>query len=233
MDPHALATTLRLDLLLKLALAVLLGGAIGLERQIAGKPAGLRTNILICLGSALIMDLSLHVGLGDDGVRVGDPGRIAAQVVSGIGFIGAGVIFTRRDGVRGLTTAATVWLVAAVGLAAGGGLIVLATLGTALHLVVAFLFTPLVHRLPRSRVSLASVEVSYRDGRGILRSVLSRTTELGYLVSEVEVTRHDPSRDIVSVSIDAEGVREPSELVDALQALGGVVEVRSRHPSAD
>jgi putative Mg2+ transporter-C (MgtC) family protein len=209
---------------LLLVVAFALSSVIGLERELRQRSAGLRTHALVGLGAALFTMAGRY---GFDGAGAADPTRIAAQVVSGIGFIGAGVIFTRRDGVRGLTTAATVWLVAAV------GLIVLATFGTALHLVVAFVFTPLVHRLPRSRVSLASVEVSYRDGRGILRSVLSRTTELGYLVSEVEVTRHDPAHDIVSVSIDAEGVREPSQLVDALQALGGVVEVRSRHPSAD
>ena len=215
---------------LLLVVAFVLSSVIGLERELRQRSAGLRTHALVGLGAALFTMAGRY---GFDAAGAADPTRIAAHVVSGIGFIGACVIFTRRDGVRGLTTAATVWLVAAVGLAAGGGLILLATLGTALHLVVAFVFTPLVHRLPRSRVSLASVELSYRDGRGILRSVLSRTTDLGYLVSEVEVTRHDPSRDIVSVSIDAEGVREPSELVDALQALGGVVEVRSRHPSAD
>ncbi|HEX7545474.1 MAG TPA: MgtC/SapB family protein, partial [Gemmatimonadaceae bacterium] len=77
---------LRLDLASKLVLAVFMGGAIGLERQIAGKASGLRTNILICLGSALIMDLSMNLGMSFGDVRVGDPGRIAAQVVTGIGF---------------------------------------------------------------------------------------------------------------------------------------------------
>jgi putative Mg2+ transporter-C (MgtC) family protein len=221
-----LDTALHQALLLSVAFA--LSAAIGLERELRQRSAGLRTHTLVGLGAALFTMAGRY---GFDAAGEADPTRIAAQVVSGIGFIGAGVIFTRRDGVRGLTTAATVWLVAAVGLTVGGGLILLATLGTALHLVVAFVFTPLVHRLPRSRVSLASVEVSYRDGRGILRRVLSRTTEMGYVVSEVEVTRHDPARDVVSVSIDAEGIREPSELVDALQALGGVVEVRSRHAS--
>ena len=110
---------LRLDLLVKLGAAVLLGGAIGLERQISGKPAGLRTNILICLGSALIMDLSIHVA-GADG-RVGDPARIAAQVVTGIGFIGAGTIMQSRGTIVGLTSAATIWAVAAIGLTIGAG----------------------------------------------------------------------------------------------------------------
>jgi len=110
---------LRLDLLFKLAASVLLGGAIGLERQISGKAAGLRTNILICLGSALVMDLSMHLA-GPDG-RSGDPARIAAQVVTGIGFIGAGTIMQSKGIIHGLTSAATIWVVAAIGLTIGAG----------------------------------------------------------------------------------------------------------------
>jgi len=83
------ARVLRLDLLIKLSLAVFLGGIIGFERELSGKPAGLRTNILICLGAALLMDISTRIGLVD-GHRIGDPARIAAQVVSGVGFLGAG-----------------------------------------------------------------------------------------------------------------------------------------------
>ena len=112
---------LPLDLLGRLALAVLLGGIVGIERELSGKPAGLRTNILICLGSALLMDLSITIGIVGDGQRVGDPARIAAQVVSGIGFLGAGTIMQARGAVVGLTTAATIWTVAAIGLAVGAG----------------------------------------------------------------------------------------------------------------
>lgn len=111
---------LRVDLLIKLALAVLLGGIIGFEREIAGKPAGLRTNILICIGAALLMDVSARIGL-IDGRRVGDPGRIAAQIVSGVGFLGAGTIMQSQGMVTGLTSAATIWVVAAIGMTVGGG----------------------------------------------------------------------------------------------------------------
>ena len=99
---------------------MLFGGAIGLEREINGKPAGLRTNILICVGSALLADLSISIGL-QNGVRVGDPARLAAQVVSGIGFLGAGTIMQARGAVIGLTTAATLWVVAAIGITVGAG----------------------------------------------------------------------------------------------------------------
>lgn len=112
--------TLRLDLLAKLVLAVILGGAIGLERELSAKPAGLRTNILICVGSAMLMDLSVRIGVVD-GTRHGDPARLAAQVVSGIGFLGAGTILQSRGAIVGLTTAATIWVVAAIGLTIGAG----------------------------------------------------------------------------------------------------------------
>jgi putative Mg2+ transporter-C (MgtC) family protein len=134
--PADMVQALRLDLLLKLGLAVLLGGAVGLERELSGKPAGLRTNILICLGSALLMDLSINIGIGANGVRYGDPGRIAAQVVTGIGFLGAGTILQARGAVVGLTTAATIWVVAAIGLLVGAGQYVEATGGTVLVFVV-------------------------------------------------------------------------------------------------
>lgn len=99
---------------------MLLGGIIGFERELAGKPAGLRTNILICIGAALLMDVSMRVGI-IDGHRVGDPGRIAAQIVSGIGFLGAGTILQGQGVVTGLTSAATIWVVAAIGMTVGAG----------------------------------------------------------------------------------------------------------------
>ena len=126
----------RLDLITKLALAILMGGAIGFERQLAGKASGLRTNILICLGSALIMDLSMNLGMSFGNVRVGDPGRIAAQIVTGIGFIGAGTIMQSRGTITGLTSAATIWVVAAIGMTVGAGFYVEALGATALVMVV-------------------------------------------------------------------------------------------------
>lgn len=107
----------RLDLAAKLLIAVLIGGGVGLERELKGKPAGLRTNILICLGSALLMDLSMSLSIRYGG----DPGRIAAQVVTGIGFLGAGTILHTRGQITGLTSAATIWVVAALGLTIGAG----------------------------------------------------------------------------------------------------------------
>ena len=122
---------LRLELLFQLAVAVLLGGAIGLERELSGKPAGLRTNVLICTGAAFFTVLSLHIAADR-----GDPGRVAAQILPGIGFIGAGTILHMRGAVTGLTSAATIWVVAAIGMALGSNAYLEAIGATALVLLV-------------------------------------------------------------------------------------------------
>ena len=116
---------------LRLLLAAILGGLIGIEREIRDKPAGLRTNILICVGSTLFMSLSTQVAqlLG------GDPTRIAAQIISGIGFLGAGAVLHSHGFVLGLTTAATIWVVAGVGMALGSGMYLVAAFATAMSLV--------------------------------------------------------------------------------------------------
>lgn len=121
----------RLELLLQLGLATLLGGAIGLERELGGKPAGLRTNILICIGSALYTQLSLTMVEG-----AADATRVAGQIVTGVGFIGAGTILHARGAVVGLTSAATIWVVAAIGVALGAGHYAEALLSTLIVLVV-------------------------------------------------------------------------------------------------
>jgi len=121
----------KLELLLQLALATLLGGAIGLERELGGKPAGLRTNILICIGSALYTQLSISLVHGS-----ADASRVAGQIVTGVGFIGAGTILHARGAVVGLTSAATIWVVAAIGVALGSGHYPEALLTTLMVLVV-------------------------------------------------------------------------------------------------
>lgn len=115
-----------LEIIIRLLLAALLGGAVGLEREVHGRPAGVRTYLILSLGSALIMVISEYLLVeykgGLPGVSLSiDPGRIAAQAITGIGFLGAGVIIRYKDTIRGLTTAACVWVVCAIGLAIGAG----------------------------------------------------------------------------------------------------------------
>jgi putative Mg2+ transporter-C (MgtC) family protein len=126
------------DMVWRLLLAAGLGAALGVEREYRQKPAGLRTNILIAVGSALFTILSLEVTRS-----VGDPSRVAGQIVTGIGFLGGGAIMRNRDTVHGMTTAATIWVNAAIGVGAGMGQYSLATFTAALTLVVLVLLPPI------------------------------------------------------------------------------------------
>ncbi|MFH1370811.1 MAG: MgtC/SapB family protein [Planctomycetota bacterium] len=117
--------------IIAILLAVACGAAVGLERQIKHKPAGLRTNVLICLGAAVFTLISVKMAGDKDSIT-----RIAAQIVTGVGFLGAGAVIQDRGGVHGLTTAATIWLVASIGMACGAGLYYLALITTVLAIVV-------------------------------------------------------------------------------------------------
>jgi putative Mg2+ transporter-C (MgtC) family protein len=182
----------------ELGLALLLSALIGLEREIRQKSAGLRTYTLVGLASALIVLISKYgfTNVLVEGHVVLDPSRMAAQIVSGIGFIGGGVIFVRKDLVRGLTTATTIWVTSAVGMACGAGLPLLAIAVTIANFVVIFGFPVLERRLPKSRWAPSSLQVSYQDGRGILRDILIVCTQQDFAVTGVQVERDgDVSRD--------------------------------------
>jgi putative Mg2+ transporter-C (MgtC) family protein len=138
--------------IIRLVVAALLGGAIGLERQLRHKPAGLRTNLFICFGAAMFTVLSDQLAGGYGG----DHTRVAAQIIPGIGFIGAGSIIHSRGGVVGLTTAATLFVVAGVGMAAGGGLYLTATFAT----IVILIALALLGRL-EAHLALQSLLISY------------------------------------------------------------------------
>lgn len=185
-----------------LAVALVLSAAIGLERQLRYRDAGLRTQTLVGLAAALFTLVSKY-GFGDilgEHVIL-DPSRVAAQIVSGIGFIGAGLIFVRRNNVHGLTTAAVVWLTAAVGSAAGAGLPLLAILVTAGHFAVVYGLSPLARRLPRSKYAVRDLRVDYDVGLGTLRQVLAICTERGFAVEELVTAQRDSDQDTRTVSV--------------------------------
>jgi putative Mg2+ transporter-C (MgtC) family protein len=172
-------------------IAFVLSALIGLERELKQKAAGVRTYTIVGLGSALFVLVSKY-GFTDvlvEGRVVLDPSRVAAQIVSGLGFIGGGIIFVKRDAVRGLTTAASIWLTAAVGAAAAGGLPVLAALGTAFYFL-AILVLPGLARFVGRHVGTdrPRLRVSYLDGRGLLRDILQSVTNAGFSVAELAAT---------------------------------------------
>ena len=159
-----LPTDMSVEVGTRLVVSALLGAVIGLERELSGKPAGLRTNLFICMGSALFTVLSQHIADKSGG----DHARIAAQLIPGIGFIGAGAIIRERGNVVGLTTAATIFVVASVGMATGMGLYV-----TAMFTTVLILLSLIVLGWAEKRFSLKTRLLTFRITTANLETVMS------------------------------------------------------------
>lgn len=176
------------DLLFMLLLAAVLGGLVGLERELSGKPAGFRTNLLICVGAALLTDISIGMAMhpaADGGPA--DPGRIAAQIVSGIGFLGAGTIIQSRGAIIGLTTAATLWVVAAIGIAVGAQLYVEAV-GTTVLVLVALLFLGKLEKLLVGRKHERSITLEVEPSQEAVAHVeaIFEARDIEYRLVQVE-----------------------------------------------
>jgi putative Mg2+ transporter-C (MgtC) family protein len=187
----------QLELVLRLVLGAAIGAGIGIEREVHGHPAGMRTHLLVALGSALFTVLSFH-GFGSGGDI--DPTRVAAQVVSGIGFLGAGAILKEGFTIRGLTTAASLWSTAALGMAAGVGEYVVAIAASAIVLVSLWPLRPVAERLEGSRRSetqlrlevrrldaISSVRTALRDAGVVITGSRSRRLESGAYEVELEL----------------------------------------------
>ena len=211
----------------ELGLAFGLTTLIGLERSWRNKAAGLRTHTLVGVGAALFVIVSKYGFVDAVGPHVTvDPSRVAAQVVTGIGFLGGGLIFVRGDAVRGLTTAAIIWMTTAIGMACGAGLGRLALAGTVCHFLVVAGYPRLLALLPRSPHAGFVLRVVYEDGRGILREILAECTRRGLVI--LRVTTPD-TRDggPVVVLLGVDGQRAVDGLVVALSEIPGVHEVRA------
>ncbi|HEF4750423.1 TPA: MgtC/SapB family protein [Burkholderia multivorans] len=199
------------ELLGRLLLAALLGSVIGLERERLNWAAGLRTHMLVCVGSALTMLVSTY-GFEDVAGRNGvvlDPSRVAAQVVSGIGFLGAGSILLRGEVVRGLTTAASLWAVAGVGLAVGGGMIVASVGATVIVLVILAGVKPLERRF-----------IAQRQQRTLHDALGTRHVRVKRFI--VQQSDDDPDTDDISVSFSRTSPVEFAAICRTLQNLAGV-----------
>ena len=218
--------------LAELGLAFVLSAVVGLEREVHQKSAGLRTHTLVGVGAAVFMLVSKY-GFGDvlsAGTVVVDPSRVAAQIVSGIGFLGAGLIFVRRDSVRGLTTAAGIWMTAGIGACAGAGLPLIALAATGAYLIVVMGFPLLRGHLPQARFAVSTLHVCYPDGKGRLREVLEAVTSKGFSVAEMateSIERRDGGRPKVEVVLQVYGRGSVNELASQLSELEGVEAVRA------
>ena len=181
------------EFLVRLVMAMVLGGLVGLERQTRGRAAGLRTNILVCIGSAAIVvafqKLFIESNLDADSVVRMDPARVAAGVITGIGFLGAGTIIKSNDFVRGLTTAASIWVVSAIGVTVGLGEYLIATTLTLLVLVALYV----LHRLPVREDHYFSLHLKWIGDLELLQEVVDALHEAQVAIKHRSVSRQPNS----------------------------------------
>ncbi|MEX3845457.1 MgtC/SapB family protein [Paraburkholderia sp. BR10882] len=213
------------ELLLRLVLAAILGAAIGIERERMSWAAGLRTHMLVCVGSSLIMLVSAY-GFEEVAAQTHialDPSRVAAQVVSGIGFLGAGAILLRGEVVRGLTTAASVWCVAGVGLAVGGGMYIGSIGGTVIILLILAGVKPLEKRffVPKRLHNLDLLAESGTLSLNKLHDMPDlRSVRVKQFVSRA--AEHDPTLDQVSITLSKITDDQCEAIVRRLECWPGV-----------
>lgn len=175
-----------LEMVGRLALAALLGGLIGLEREMHSKPAGLRTYMIVCVGSCLITLVSLYFWKQEP--RTTDPSRVAAQIVTGIGFLGAGAILRYGMSVRGLTTAASLWTSAGIGMAVGAGYWLAAVAATGFTLIAVFIFDKVEKALIGGRAYRRFV-VHAKDAPGLVGRVETVMERAAISIKEVDIQR--------------------------------------------
>ena len=211
----------------KLLVAMVCGGAIGFERELSRKSAGLRTNVLICMGAALYMIVSRHIG---GGAPYTDPARLAAQVVTGIGFLGAGVILQSRGSITGLTTAATIFIVGAVGITIGEGMFGIAALSTTLIIIVLVVLRR-VERAVIRRQRMFHYSLKTLDPAGFLEKLLDLLEREHLHLEEFEVQDLAEHEHQVRLSVVAslDGNRR---LLRGLRQLGSKLQ-SSTHEHAD
>ncbi|NGY05725.1 MgtC/SapB family protein [Solimonas terrae] len=221
-----------MEIVVRLLAAALFGGVIGFERERLSW-AGLRTHMLVCVGAALFMIVSTE-GFADALQQPHasfDPSRVAAQVASGIGFLGAGAILMRRGVVRGLTTAASLWAVAALGLAVGGGLYGAASAATLIMLFILLALKPLERRYLERR-GTRLLQLRGPQASLCYDNVTARLGGRAKYIRQYIVTPSDKARDHgdATIVLAGAGARESAEILARLQALPGVRQIDGREP---
>ncbi|MBI4437241.1 MAG: MgtC/SapB family protein [Candidatus Omnitrophica bacterium] len=210
-----------LELTLRLLLALLLGGAVGLEREKHGRAAGLRTHILVCMGSALMMCLSLFLYEKYES----DPSRIASQVISGIGFLGAGTILRFRASVKGLTTAASLWAVSGIGLAAGAGFYFGSLVTTALVLGSLFWVAKMAEKLLTHRDWYRSLEIEMEGAFEGLQKIRDILTNYSTEIKDFDITKLETGNVRIVLDLRLLSPREEDPVLKEIAGLKGVERV--------
>ncbi|MBZ4665094.1 MgtC/SapB family protein [Mahella sp.] len=187
------------EMLVRMALACVLGGIVGWEREVVQKPAGFRTHVLVCVGSALAMLISVFMYNRMQAVSatLPDPARLGAQVISGIGFLGAGTIIKEGPNIKGLTTAASLWAVACIGLAIGIGYYSAALASTAFVVIILDVFNRLENTKIFGSKQTVSVAVSIKDRPGHLAILVQALGEIGVSIDDIKIERYDEQDEVV------------------------------------
>ena len=214
---------MEIDIILKILLAAMLWGIIGLERELSHKEAGLRTNILIAIGSTLITILSFKIAAMSPGA---DPARLTAQIVSGIGFLGAGAIIQARFAVHGLTTAATIWTVAAIGIAVGSGLYMVAFL-VAIFVVIVLTVLKLLLAYLEKQKQIYVYLISTEEKASLLVDIRQVLTELNIRYSSARLNRKYGNYEFEIIFNTSENKNR--EFIEKVMLLKGVKEVLSEN----
>lgn len=220
LDQSVMPWPLLIELLLRVVVAGVCGAIIGLERSKRLKEAGLRTHCVVAIASALIMVLSKH-GFAELGL--GDPARLAAQIVSGIGFLGAGVIFKNGNVVRGITTAAGIWAVAAIGMAFGAGMYIVGLFTTAFMMVVQIV----LHKFPVGNDAHNSNEIKIvmldtPESRQLMKSKLK--SEWGLVVG-TKAYREESGKRMIQITVKSTGVMAPERITEMLDLYPEIISI--------
>lgn len=209
--------------LVRILISFIMGALVGLEREMNNQPAGLRTHILISIGSTLVMLISIYVPQGAD--YTGDPGRIAAQVVSGIGFLGAGAILKFGTDIKGLTTAASIWAMAAVGMAVGAGMYSISIIGVVVILFALTAMNYFEKSLFQER-SLRKVEVMVKKRNSSLEAISGLLKEFDVRITSTGFDRNvNDATDKIYFVVAVKRTLDVQKLADALEHQQGVVSV--------
>ena len=212
--------------LFRLVLAAVLSGVVGFEREFHGRAAGFRTHILLCVGSTLIMLASMHIFDAYSGRATFDPARLAAGVVTGIGFLGAGTIMRYKASVRGLTTAASLWVVTGIGLAVGTGLYFGAIVTTGIAVIALMFFGRLEHVMIR-KDWYKTVVVEMKDGMEQLKGIRDVLSEYDSEITDFEVERSkDGANMVLKVGIKLSTARHNAQLIQDMAHLEGIKSVK-------
>ncbi|MBR5589220.1 MAG: MgtC/SapB family protein [Phascolarctobacterium sp.] len=224
---------LELTMVLRLIVAAILGGIVGMERGSGDRPAGFRTHILVCVGSALFMLVSIYgfddiapvtTNLEDDIGTRRDTARIAAQVVSGIGFLGAGTILHEGLTIKGLTTAASLWIVSAIGLAVGSGMYLLSTVATMLTMLTLVTFRTWEKRFAGNRSERRFIRVVTRNTPGIITEITGYLSECGIKVKTLNVKSDNKNNNIIlEIYLKIDKNIDMGMVADGIQNIDGVL----------